>query len=301
MPSPNDTVCLPKFGSLCSRVAKAMGLSPLAFASEKQRLWMRAAEDALKELADGGALTAGYNFIAYDERWSTAPLNLLFSSGAERYGKPSGKSVAHSLALPAGQFPPVSLRAVGASLEGRRASSFIEDFARECGSAQEARVFAVAHEFAHAWQTAHGFVHIRSAAEKCAADSPIAQEMISIIDSYGNSPPTPREERQPAYVCRILFEESVADAIGCWVLARRGASKPFKSLSNLREADQGSNGLNLNHYTSWLLSFIDARRPTLANQKFPEFMAELSSIIAARAPAIFQSFEGAASPRNPKP
>lgn len=301
MPSTSDSVRLPRFGSLCSRLAKSMGLPPLAFASEKQRLWMRAAEDALKELGDGGALIAGYTFIAYDERWSTAPLNLLFSSGAERYGKPSGKSVAHSLALPAGQFPAVSLRAVGASLEGRRASSFIADFAQECGSAQDGRVFAVAHEFAHAWQTAHGFIHIRSAAEKSAPGSLIAQEMIRIIDAYGDGPPTPEEERQPAHVCRILFEESVADAIGCWVLARRGARRPFNSLSNLREAEQGPSGLSLNHYTSWLMKFIDARHPTLADQNFPEFVAQLSLIIAARAPAIFQSFERSSSPRGPKP
>lgn len=296
-------VSLPRFGSLCSRFAKAIGIEPLALASEKQRLWARAAEEALGTLSTGGAFTEGYHFMAYDERWSTAALNLLFSSGAERYGKPSGESVAHSMAMPATQFPPTSLRAVGASRETKRAAPFVEELSAALGSSLDARVFVVAHEFAHAWQSAHGFVHIRQVVQKISKESTMAQEIMSIIDSYGASSPTKEDQRSPPHLCRILLEESVADAIGCWVLARRGAKNPFLAVSKVRDKAQREEGMDLAHYSSWLLAFIDARHPTLANKDFRHFVAELTSIIALRAPQIIKIFESQARPiaESPKP
>lgn len=268
-----------------------LGLDPWAFASGKQRAWKEAAEQALRVLDEGGAFTRGYHFIVYDERPLTAPLNWLINTAAQRYGQPREGSVAHSMAMPAGAFPPSSLRAIGASREGREASQFIRDLALAVGSPLDARVFAAAHEFGHAWQTAHGFCHIREAALACEG-SDIAADMVRRIDAYGS--PEGEADKTPASLCRILFEESVADAIGCWALARRGVDRPFARLAQMRgEGD----ARDVVHRSSWLLSAIDGQEA--ARQEFPQFMAALAALMAKKAPKVFEAFESAAKPRAP--
>ena len=278
-----DPIVLPRFGKLCSRVARAMRLDPMALASPKQRAWAQAAREALAALSEGGAFTAGYHFIPYDERWLAAPLNFLINSSSERYAQPRGLSPAHSMSLPAGPMPPSSLRAVGASRETRRAAPFIGELSEAFGSPKFARAFAVAHEFGHAWQTAHGFCHIRAQAEASKDRFDNAAGMLALIDAYGKEEGGP--DGSAPSLCRLLFEESLSDAIGCWTLARMGVEDPFGKLAQLR-AKSGRD--DVIHQSGWLLKLAEALP---AGQSFPSFMADLSAMMERAAPKVFESFE----------
>lgn len=294
-------VALPSFGSLCARALRLAGLDPLSLASKKQRDWINAANAALGALEKGGALTHGYAFIAYDERWSVAPLNWLASSSAERYGKPSGSSCAHSLSTPPGpESPPVKLRAVGASLEGRLAREGFERMAEVFGSAQRARIFTVAHEFGHSWHAAHNFPWTRAAAR---APSLFSDELSRLSDRYSHPDGPDTASKAPAQLLRGLFEECAADAVACWALERADPCGAVERAIAFRELPEPSGSASLPHQTAWFLKALLKSSASLTGpESFDQFCQRAEALFERLGPVASAVFAPASSaPKAPKP
>lgn len=297
-------VVLPSFGSLCSRAARRLRLNPLTLASDKQRAWIQAANAALGALEKSGALTKGYSFIAYDERLSLAALNLLASSSAERYGKPKGVSVAHSLSTkPSSESPPTSIRSIGASLESRSARPYFEPMARAFGDPHRARVFTVAHEFGHSWHTAYNFPWTRAAATA----SPSGEDLNRLSDLYGKPNGPDRFSKEPLQLLRGLFEECAADAIACWALERalpgRGAVDQAIVFRELQEPGR-VHVLALPHQTSWFLRELrsDGALGEPSFDAFAERVTQLFKRLGPKTCSIFlQEPAGSTAERPPSP
>jgi hypothetical protein len=281
---------LPAFGRLCSRFASFIGKPELHFASTAQKHWLTAARAALPAMALHGAETEDYQFLACDERPLLNHLDLLLGDPDEVIARPPPHSPAANLTIHLQSYRQGKLIAkqqtnIGASRETPQAATLLQHLEHHFGDPIHARIFAIGHEFGHAWQSQRDKPFVRIAAER--SSSAFAKEFLLKFDAYhaaAITPPIP-PEMAPLQLANDLFEEACCDAIGCWALERFAHSSPLSHAIDFRRASRSDSSAE--YATHWLLESL--RQHGGLPERFGDLTRAIAEHCCTHADLLFNS------------
>lgn len=282
---------LPAFGRLCARFSTLIGKPELHFASPAQKSWIKAARAALPAMALHGAETEEYLFLACDERPLFNRIDDLLSKRDERNARPHPTSPAANLTLRlsayrGGKLISKTQTNIGVSRETPDALPIVELLERHFGDPIHARIFAIGHEFGHAWQSLRNKPFVRIAAER--SSIPFAKEFLHKLDAYNEVAgdlPIP-SELEPIHFANALFEEACCDAIGCWALERCGSSSALPKAVGFRREAMAANS-PAQYATHWLLESLHAHGGL--PERFGELTRAIAEHCAAHADRLFDA------------
>lgn len=186
----------------------------LPWASAEQRAWLSSARASLAALRGAGGFVPGFRLAALDER---APARLWRSALRSAGLAPPEPHLAHC--LPGGR---VRVCSAGAGAE------LLSVLARVLGSAELARRFVCAHEWAHAWHERAGRPLCARAASLSA--SPLAES--ARLGMLGS----PRASTGPSWELAKAAEEAFCDASACFALRLMGEPDALMRVAAFRKA-----------------------------------------------------------------
>lgn len=293
---------LPAFGALCSRMARRLGLDPMALASAGQKPWLEAAKKTLGAMAAAGAPLGNYHFVARDERGPMALMDAAFASL-------SGD------ALDPFDFPKtllINMERRRTHADGSRTRSFLaaslhdkdwapafEVLASFFKDPAHARAHGIGHEFGHAWQSAMGHPMQRAASE--GQPGPLAEALRARSERLSLWIPQSPEPGQSAAGSRLadIIEESVCDAIGCWAAQKTHGANVLRPVQLFRVATFAENGSR--YATGWLLSRLEQLYPFSLPERFDQMVDAIESCVKEAAPILTANGAPARSPASPRP
>lgn len=299
---------LPAFGRLCARFSTLIGKPELHFASPAQKSWITAARAALPAMALHGAETEDYQFLACDERPLFNRMDHMLGNRDEGCARPLPTSPAANLTLRLSSYRGGKLISktqtnIGASRETPDALPIVKLLERHFGHPIHARIFAIGHEFGHAWQSLRDKPFVRIAAER--SSIPFAKEFLHKLDAYSEvaGSPTIPIELEPIHLANALFEEACCDAIGCWALERCGSPAALRKAVDFRR--DGITNSSAQYATYWLLESL--HRHGGLPERFGDLTRAIAEHCVAHSDRLFDSLgdfskawnEGLAASRAP--
>ena len=281
---------LPTLGESFRADARAQGLDDMALSSPMQRLWQPAALLALRTLSEGGARMDGFVFYSRDERPGAAGREALCAAGPEALAMadlppPWCPSRAATFFLDDGSTLPA-----GSSLEGPEAAPTMAALAAALGSETRARVFAVAHEWAHCWQALRGFPAGAAAARM--SHGRHAACALAYLDDLS------RRERfsqpGPAGAALRLVEESFCDAAGAWTVEAAGLGPAASQVAAFRDRRRAVESDPSYGTSEMLMAALPPGYPF--PRRFPDFAERALAAIAPIGARAFGSRRRIAKP-----
>lgn len=285
-----DRLFLPAFGALCSRLAVAAGLRPLAFASKAQRAWSAEAGRVFDSLAQGGARMSRVIFVAYDERPAFAWLDRVLDG---KLGSPELVVFAPAILGRAGfrfesvtraNAPPKFTRvteAVFGVRQGAPDQVFWGQTVEAFGSEPHARAFVLGHEAGHALFSKERWKLIKTGL--LAGRTELGQRAATLVESFAVD--RGAKEHPGERALALAIEEAMCDALGCWAAARAGCSNAPQKAAALRSATAASS--HPVYRTNWMTENLPS---DLERLRFGQLRQAMTRLCELHGPALALRF-----------